>query len=252
MYAVILALLSWYHIAYKLEGHPVDMGKKMYTAREATATTDFYVDSNTVVKIMDFMMVTADEKDTIREKKGFLIDFKKDSVYTRDFLSGERESFKLSGEWDYLAESSLLPSGTYKCKKFDIKMIDSTHAQFDISIIDRENNNALVKLHGIMELMPLNSSMMAFLTYKPDSDVSSNHLINYLAIPVTTAEAIFGEVMKQISKRIVSKGYFVKALHSKATVRGKGLFAQNMRVTSFEQLPDSSVARVVEEFFKEN
>ena len=247
MVNLILAIaISWVHVTFEVEGHNTSAGIAIHSARNAISTIDFYVDTSMVIKLMDFNMITADGQDTIKEKNGFLIDFSKDSVYTIDFIANSKASSQLTDEWDYLAMTSAKPSISAELKDFELKMKDSTHAEVKAVIVRHDIGDISITLEGVAELTPITDSMKKLMNYKPNS--TTIPLIDYMAIPVTIGEAIFGRVMKALDKEILDKGYFVTNMNLTGIGRGKSVFTMDMEVLKLEYIPREAVLPIIQEF----
>ncbi len=244
---LILAIaISWVHVSFEIEGHNTQAGMVMHSARNAISTVNFYVDTSMVIKIMDFNMIMADGKDTVKEKNGFLIDFSKDSVYTMDFIANSKMQSELTDEWDYLAMTSAQPSISAELKDFTMKMKDSTHAEIKAVVLRHDIGDIEITLEGVAELTPITDSMKKLMNYHPDS--SSIPLIDYMSIPVTTGEEVFGRVMKALNRDILDKGYFVITMNLTGTVKGKKMFTIDMEVTKFEHIPHTAVLPIIKKF----
>ncbi len=236
----IYIVITWVHITLNISGKNYIEG----TVDNSNARIEFYVDSSMIAKIVNFQMVM-DTTDTILEKKGFLIDFKKKKAYFIDFLTGEEKVESLSDEWEYLAETSLKAIGTMECKGFELKLSDSTHGNFNAQV-KNILNGTLLQISGQVELLPIRNSISAVFNYVPNG--FSNPLIRYMAIPVATGEVILGELIKALQGRIISKGYFMLSMKAIGEVNGRKMFESSYKVDKIEVLPEKKGLPIIKQF----
>ncbi len=207
---------------------------------------DFYIDSTGLVKIMDFYTIVGNGKDTLHEKSGFYADFQNDSLYVVDFLTGVKESYDLSDKLDYLADVASGSPFAVEFKDFQMELMDSNHAHLSMVVIKHDQGDINIKLDASVEFKLLDDELKNLLAYNPDS--LSRSILDLMAVPVTTGEAIFGEIMKTLNKNMLAKGAFIVSMELNGWLGNKKLFSDRMLDSKIEAVPDTVASKVINTF----
>ncbi len=241
---MLFVALSWVHLSFTIEGNRTSTDS-VEQPRQITFA-EFYIDTIGLIKIMDFYTIVGNGKDTLHEKNGFYADFQRDSVHMVDFVIGERNSYRLSNELVYLVDASGGSPFPTELKNFEMKIVDSSHAHINLTVVRRGQNDVTILLDGNLEFVELNDSLKYLLTYEPESISAS--ILDLMAAPVTTGEAIFGKIMRTLNKDMLANGTFITSMELDGWLGGNKLFSDKMFNSKIEVVPDSLMSKVIANF----